>query len=68
MTFEQKMQVLSTLGTWISGIGALAAAIIALWLARRVEKVKLRCYVNFQFLIGNGVSQDCVNFHVTNLG
>ena len=52
MSFEEVMQVLHVLGAWIAGIGSLAAAIVALWLAHRSEKVKLNSFVDVGFMPG----------------
>lgn len=51
------LPVLSTVGTWISGIGALGAVTVALWLAekqRRSEKEYLK--IDFGFVIIPNVS------------
>ena len=68
MSFDQKIQILNMLGTWVAGLGAIVAASVALWLARRVEKVKLKSYVGLRVIVGGYVSQECLNFSVTNLG
>ena len=68
MSFDQKIQILGVLGTWVAGLGAIFAAAVALWLARRVEKVKLKSYVDLSTIVGVGISQECLNFSVTNLG
>lgn len=68
MSFDQILQVIGTIGTWIAGVGAFAAVAAALWLARRVERVKLRCYVGLRTLLGAGISEDCLVFGVTNIG
>lgn len=68
MSFDQKIQILNMLGTWVAGLGAIFAAVVALWLARRVEKVKLKSYVGLQMIVGGGIPQECLNFSVTNIG
>ena len=68
LSFDQTMQILDVLGTWVAGLGAFAAAVIALWLARRAEKVKLESSVGLRRIVGDGVSQECLVFSVTNIG
>ena len=62
------MRILELLGTWVAGIGTFAAVGVALWLARRSEKIKLEARVGHRLLIGNGVREECLDFDVTNLG
>ena len=51
------------------GIGSLAAAVIALRLARRVSKVSLQSWVGIRTTFGgSGPQQDVVSFSVTNVG
>lgn len=68
MSFDQTMQILNTLGTWVAGIGTFAAAAIALWLARRVEKIKLDAHVGLRLITGGGITQEYLNISVTNHG
>ncbi len=65
---NETFQLLSVIGTWLAGIGTLVASAIALWLARRSEKIKLKAHVGLRLIVGNGNSQECLNFNVTNLG
>ena len=65
---DETIQLLGVLGTWFAGIGTLAASVVALWLARRVEKIKLKAHVGLGVTVGNGRSEECLNFNVTNLG
>ena len=54
---------------WVSGIGALAAALVALYLARRSERIRVRAYCGFRIIIGTGVPKRevfCVS--ATNIG
>ncbi|MBO9740645.1 hypothetical protein J7432_16970 [Xanthomonas axonopodis pv. begoniae] len=53
---------------WVSGIGSLTAAIVAIWLAKRGERIKLRGYCGLRILIGGGHREDVVSFSVTNVG
>ena len=64
------MQFLTMLGTWLAGVGTLVAAGVALWLARRAEKVKLEVHVGVRALVfgGGRPIEECLAIHVTNLG
>ncbi len=68
MSFDQYIQVWNTVGTWFAGIGTCIAVAIALWLARRAEKVRLKCYVGHGLLIGGGDAKEVLRFHITNIG
>ena len=66
------MQLWTVLGTWFAGIGTVSATVVALWLARRAERVKLKASVGIRSLVGGVIPPDnlrkIVQFHVTNLG
>lgn len=70
MTLDQKIQVWMVIGTWLAGIGTLAAVIIALHLARRSERIRLKVHVGHRVVvIGDGSPfQEHVSISVTNLG
>jgi hypothetical protein len=70
MTLDQKIQVWMVIGTWLAGLGTFAAVVVALSLARRVEKVRLKVHVGLRALIlGDGSPfQRHLNIGVTNLG
>ena len=51
MNFDETMMLLNALGSWVAGAGSLAAVAIALWLARRVEKVKLDAWAGHRILV-----------------
>ena len=57
-------------GTWLSSIGTIAAVIVALYLARRTERVRLRIQVGLRVMIvGDGSPpEDHLSIEVTNLG
>lgn len=58
-------QVLTLLGVIVAGIGIS----VALWLARRNEKVRMKCAVDLHTVIYRGPPAECcVSFQVTNLG
>ncbi|MGI9071073.1 MAG: hypothetical protein ACR2JB_07070, partial [Bryobacteraceae bacterium] len=55
MTLDQEIQVWVAIGTWVSGIGALTAVVTALYLTRRVEKVRLHAHAGLRVVIlGDG--------------
>lgn len=70
MTLDQKIQVWVAIGTWVAGLGTLAAVIVALYLARRVEKVRLKAHVGLmEVVLGDGSPfQRHLGIGVTNLG
>ena len=47
MLSDQTMQLLSVLGPWFGAGGTILATIVALWLARRVERVRLKAFCKF---------------------
>ena len=70
MTLDQKIQIWVAIGTWVAGLGTLAAVIVALYLARRVENVRLKAHVGLRVVIlGDGSPfQRHLGIGVTNLG
>ena len=70
MTLDQKNQIWMAVGTWVSSIGTIAAVITALYLAARVEKLRLRVRVGLmQVVIGDGTPfQEHLGIDVTNVG
>ena len=64
------ISLLGAVGTWVAGLGAFGAAGIALWLARRTEKVRMKCIVDlYGMYYGDARPRECcVLFEVTNLG
>ena len=70
MTLDQKIQIWVAIGTWVSGTATVAAVITALYLAKRVESVRLNVQVGLmQVVIGDGSPfQEHVGINVTNLG
>ena len=69
MTFDEHMQVLGVLGSWLAGLGSLAAVIVALWLARRGTRVRLHSTVGLRVMVGGEiVRQECLQISTTNLG
>jgi hypothetical protein len=58
------------IGTWVAGLGTLAAVIVALFLAIRIEKVRLKVHVGLRVVaLGDGSPfQRHLAISVTNLG
>lgn len=54
---------------WVSGLGSLSAGIIALYLARASQRIRLRGYCGLRVIIGFGTKpQEIISFVVTNIG
>lgn len=54
---------------WVSGIGSLSAAMVALYLAKSAERIRLRGYCGLRVVVGQGMAlQDLVFISVTNVG
>lgn len=70
MTLDQKIQIWIAIGSWLAGIGTITATVVALYLARRVEKVRLRVRVGLmQVVMGDGTPfQEHLGIDVTNAG
>ena len=70
MTLDQKIQVWVAVGTWVAGFATLAAAIVALYLARHSERVRLQVHVGLRVVvIGDGSPpQEHLSISVTNIG
>ncbi len=67
MTFDQKIQIWNTIGTWIAGIGTLIAVVVALCLSRKAEKVNLKVNAGIVTSMGDGHPQKYVMVKTTNL-
>lgn len=70
MTLDQKIQVWVAIGTWLSSLGTIAAVFAAIYLAKRVESVRLNVHVGLmEVVVGDGSpSQKHVGIDVTNVG
>lgn len=54
---------------WVSGLGSLSAGIIALYLARASQRIRLKGYCGLRMIVGFGTTpQEIVAFVVTNIG
>lgn len=68
MTIDQTIDLWAALGTWFAAAGTVAAATIALWLARRAERVRLRAWVGRRFKAPATSPKEFISFEVTNCG
>ena len=57
----------SVVGTWFAGIATIIAALIALYIARQSERVKLHVYVGIRTIMLPYPTQDFLAIGVTNL-
>jgi hypothetical protein len=58
-----------SIADWVSGIGSMSASIVALYLAKAANRIKLQAHFGVRVLIGpNTPEQDVVVFGVTNVG
>jgi hypothetical protein len=54
---------------WVSGLGSVSAAIVALYLSRSAQRIKLRGYCGLRIrLAGESEPQELVFVSVTNIG
>ena len=68
-SFNNLMQVLSVLSVWVGGIGSHSAAIVAKWLARHSDKVKLKSHVSIKVMIADGGPMEVLlEIRTTNVG
>ena len=69
-SFDQWVTVLTAAGTWAAAIGTIAAVSVALLLALRSEKVRLKASVGCKLVIAGDGSQPtrCLLTRVTNVG
>jgi hypothetical protein len=55
MTLDESIQIWVAVGTWVAGLATVAAVIVALRLAKQVEKVKLKVHVGLrEVIMGDG--------------
>lgn len=64
------LEVLNVIGTWLAGIGTIAAVVTSLWFARRENKIELAVKVSHRQLVTRGQSEapDLLRIHVVNKG
>ena len=70
MTFEQGIQVAIAIGTWFASIATIAAVIVALYLAKKDERVRIKVNANLmsRFQAPTIVEHEFLSIRVTNLG
>ena len=70
MTLDQKIQIWNAIGTWLAGIATVLAVIVALYLAKKSNKLRLKIQVGLrEVVVGEGSPpKQHVSFDVTNLG
>lgn len=69
LTFDQKVQLWNTAGTWFAGIAGVAAVITSLYLATRTSRVRLKAYATMMLAVGHGgPNERLVGVSVTNVG
>ena len=70
MTLDQNLQLWNVIGTWVAGLGTLAAVIVSLHLARKGDRIRLRTSVGIRLIIaGDGTpAEENVGFTIVNIG
>ena len=70
MSFDQWIQIAMASGSWVAALGTILAAGVALWLARRSEKVRLKAHVRFDRAFDDSppAATRCLVIRVTNKG
>ena len=70
MSPDETMQLWTALGTWFAAVGTISATVVALWLARRAERVKLKASVGIRWVIDTPPDKprEILECQVTNLG
>ena len=61
-------EILTVSAAWAAALGTIFAALIALWLANRSSRVRLRGYFGIRDIVGQGVKQQTVTIKLTNTG
>ena len=64
----ETIEILGVLGTWFGGLGTFSAVAVALWIALRTSKTKLKCHVGLRVIGGGRNKWECLSFQVTNVG
>lgn len=70
LTFDQWLQVLNVLGTWVAGLATFAAVVVSLWLARQQGRVRLKVIAAVMFVFNRDGTKhlECIGYRVINLG
>ncbi|MXX95004.1 MAG: hypothetical protein F4039_06495 [Gammaproteobacteria bacterium] len=67
MKFDQWMQLLTMIPTWLASFGTIAATCVALYLAWRSERIKLHGIVGLRTVFGTSFEKKVVSVGITNL-
>lgn len=70
MTLDQQIQVWNVVGTWLAGIATFMAVVVSLYLAKKLESIKLKVNVGIRLVFaGDGTpAEEHVGFSIVNLG
>jgi hypothetical protein len=70
LTVDQQIQLWNAVGTWVAGMGTLAALVVALYLARKAEKLRLNIHAGLRDVVAGDGSpiETHLSIGVTNLG
>lgn len=69
MTLDEQIQIWGAIGTWLAGAGTLAAVIVALYLSRKADRIRIKVIAGLRLLVGDGSpNEKMVSIGVTNLG
>ena len=65
-----RVDLLTIVGIWFSGIGTFLASGVALWIASQPRRMKLRASVGLRSIVQprKGLIKELIAFNVTNLG
>ena len=69
MSFDQRIQIAIAVGTWLASIATFSAVVVALYLARRDERVRLKVDADLMSRIeaSGAVQNGCLLIRITNL-
>lgn len=70
MTFDQKIQIWNTVGTWLAGMATFAAVVVSLYLSRKRDRVNLKVHAGLRLhIVGDGSpAKRIIVISVTNRG
>ena len=70
MTLDQMLQLWAVIGTWVAGIGTVSAVVVAMYLARRSEKIRFEASVFLGDILSDdgSIHRKGLIIRVTNIG
>jgi hypothetical protein len=70
MTFDQKIQLWMTIGTWLASIGTITAVGVAIWLSQKSSKVRLKVNVGIRdhYFVNDPPILKNLGIGITNIG